>query len=71
MSGSSTSNISGTPTLQTKCLGPHATVAQLEHRQPCFCSVGRFMHNLEPLSSSYMSGLRPGSAWLLFHGQPL
>lgn len=44
---------------------------QLGHRQPCFCRVGRFMHNLEPLSSSCKSGFRPGSALLLFHGQPL
>lgn len=37
----------------------------------CFCRVGRFMHNLESLSSSCMSGLGPGPGSLLFHGQPL
>lgn len=44
---------------------------QLGHRQPRFCRVGRFMHYLEPLSTSCMSRLRPGAVPLLFHGQPL
>lgn len=44
---------------------------QLGHRQPCFCRVGRFMHYLEPLSTSCTSRLRPGPGRLLFHGQPL
>lgn len=41
---------------------------QLGHRQPCFCRVGRFMHYLEPLSTSCMSRLRPGPGRLLFMG---
>lgn len=52
---------------RTACNGSY----QLGHRQPCFCRRGRLMHNLEPLSSSCMSRLRPGSVWLLSHEQPL